>query len=75
MNYGLETVGTDMALLARETEEGKVKFSLRAKEPIRVDEIAKQFGGGGHAQASGITMDGALDACTEQVITAMEEIK
>ena len=73
VNYGLDTVGTEMALLAREAGEGKIKFSLRAKEPARVDETAKQFGGGGHAQASGITMTGTLDDCTEAVLRAMEE--
>ena len=61
------------ALLARETEEGQIKFSLRAKEPCRVDDIAEQFGGGGHPQASGITMDGTLEEATEQVLRAMEE--
>ncbi len=71
VNYGLDTVGTEMALLARETEDGQVKFSLRAKEPCRVDTIAKQFGGGGHPQASGITMTGGLDDCVEKVLRAM----
>ena len=73
VNYGLDTVGTEMALLARETDNGQVKFSLRAKEPCRVDDIAGQFGGGGHPQAAGITMDGELDACVEKVLKAMEQ--
>ncbi len=73
VNYGLDTVGTDMALLARETNDGRIKFSLRAKEPVRVDEVAGLFGGGGHAQASGITMTGNLDETTDQVVKAMEE--
>ena len=73
VNYGLDTKKTEMALLARETEEGQIKFSLRAKEPCRVDDIAEQFGGGGHPQASGITMDGTLEEATEQVLRAMEE--
>ena len=73
VNYGLDTKKTEMALLARETEEGQIKFSLRAKEPCRVDDIAEQFGGGGHPQASGITMEGTLEETTEQVLRAMEE--
>ena len=73
VNYGLDTEGTDMALLARESDSGDIKFSLRAKEPLRVDETARQFGGGGHPQASGITMDGKLDECVERVVRAMEE--
>ena len=72
VNYGLDTAGTEMALLARETEDEQVKFSLRTKEPLTVDDIAAQFGGGGHPQASGITMGGAPDDCIETVLKAME---
>ena len=71
INYGLYTAGTGKALLARETEEGGIKFSLRAIEPFRVDDIAKQFGGGGHPQASGFTIVGTLDGTVEQVLKAM----
>ena len=73
VNYGLDTVGTEMALLAREAGNGKIKFSLRAKESARVDDIARQFGGGGHPQASGIEMTGSLDECVELVVSAMEK--
>ena len=73
VNYGLDTKGTRMAMLARETEEGQIKFSLRTREPFTVNDIAAQFGGGGHPQASGITMDGTLEETTEKVLRAMEE--
>lgn len=72
VNYGLDTRKTEMALLARETDNGQIKFSLRAREPFRVDDIAGQFGGGGHPQASGITMNGTLESCVEQVLQVME---
>ena len=71
VNYGLETTGTEMALLARETEEGRIKFSLRARPPLRVDLIAARLGGGGHAQASGITMEGPIGAAVSRVIREM----
>ncbi len=73
VNYGLDTDGTEMALLAREAENGQIKFSLRAREPFTVNDIAGKFSGGGHPQASGITMNGTLDECTERVLKAMEE--
>ena len=68
VNYGLETTGTRMALLGRETEEGDIKISLRAVEPLRVDEIAVRLGGGGHAQAAGITMEGSLEETVNRVV-------
>ena len=71
VNYGLDTVGTEMSLLAREAGDGKIKFSLRAKEPQRIDDVAQKFGGGGHPQASGITMEGKLDDVVELVLHEM----
>lgn len=72
VNFGLDTVGTRMSLLARETAKaGRIKFSLRAKEPDTVSDVAQEFGGGGHPQAAGITMDGTLDEATEKVLLAM----
>ena len=73
VNYALDTKHTDMAVLARETDSGQVKFSLRARDPFTVNETAMRFGGGGHPQASGITMDGTLDECTEKVLRDLEE--
>ena len=72
VNYGLDTIGTTMALLAREAGDGMIKMSLRAKEPARVDDIAQKFNGGGHEQAAGITMQGTLDEAAERVIAEME---
>jgi len=71
VNYGLETFGTRMALLAREDDHGQIKFSLRAKEPDAVNDVAQEFGGGGHPQAAGITMDGPLDEVVDRVLQAM----
>ena len=70
VNFGLDTVGTEMALLARESAEGRIKVSLRAKERT-ISDIAQRFGGGGHPQASGITMDGELDEAVSRVLDAM----
>ena len=71
VNFGLDTVGTRMALLARSNEDGSVKFSLRAKEPDSVSDVAKSFGGGGHPQAAGITLDGTLDETVSRVLDAL----
>ena len=72
VNYGLDTIGTTMALLAREAGDGMIKMSLRAKEPARVDDVAQKFNGGGHEQAAGITMQGTLDEAAERVLAEME---
>ena len=71
VNFGLNTVGTRFAILAREAAEGGIKLSLRAKEPDTVDDIAGLFGGGGHLQASGIKMAGTLEETVRPVLEAM----
>ena len=73
VNYGLETIGTRMAILARETDDGKIKFSLRARAPLTVDDVAARLGGGGHARAAGINMDGTLEGTVQKVLEAMTE--
>lgn len=71
VNFGMDTAGTRFALLARETPEGKVKLSLRAREPDTVSDVAQAFGGGGHPQASGVTLDGPLSEATDKICRAL----
>ena len=49
--------GVDIGALIEERPDGTFKGSLRAKDPIyRVDLIAAQFNGGGHACAAGLNV-------------------
>ena len=73
VNYGVDIVGVKMAMMAREDADGTVKIALRAIEPTRVDGVAFSLGGGGHAQASGCTVDGPLDAAIDTVLSAMKK--
>ena len=73
VNYGLETIGTRMAVLGRENGDGQIKFSLRARSPLTVDDVAARLGGGGHARAAGISMVGTLEGTLRTVVRAMEE--
>jgi bifunctional oligoribonuclease and PAP phosphatase NrnA len=53
--------GVDVGVLIEEREDGGVKASLRAKDPLcRLDLIAGQFGGGGHACAAGLNQKKGL---------------
>ncbi len=56
--------GVDVGALIEERPDGSVKASLRAKDPaFRLDRVAAQFNGGGHACAAGLTVKpaGAAD--------------
>ncbi|MBQ4265161.1 MAG: DHH family phosphoesterase [Clostridia bacterium] len=72
VNKALEVEGVRMAILATQREDG-VKLSLRAVEPDTVNDIAKQFGGGGHAQAAGVTMHMPMNEAVAAVLAAMKK--
>ncbi len=62
--------GTRMALFFRDLGYGKVKVSFRSTGDVDVNEFARQFGGGGHAKASGALIPGTLDQVRERVVNA-----
>jgi phosphoesterase RecJ-like protein len=69
----LRTVeGVKVAVLFKELEGGRVKVSFRAKEGLKVNELAQSFGGGGHEQAAGCLLSGEL-AEVERLV--LEELK
>ena len=73
VDYAIDLEGVAMAYFARETEDGRVKVSLRALEPWRVDQVAERFGGGGHRLASGLTLDMPLAEVVRVVEGALTE--
>lgn len=52
---------------------GDVKVSLRGKGDVDVSRIAARFGGGGHPNAAGCTVPGALPEVTQAVLAAVRE--
>lgn len=68
INYLLEIEGVEFAALAEERENG-TKFSLRAKEWLNVaEQVAKPFGGGGHAFAAGCSLPMPLEEALAKVL-------
>jgi len=60
VEYARSVEGVRMALLFREISQGRVKVSLRSVGEVDVADFAKQFGGGGHRKAAGLSLEGAL---------------
>ncbi len=57
VDYARSIEGVDVGVLI-ENRDGAIKGSLRAKDPFfRVDQVAKVFGGGGHACAAGLNVE------------------
>ena len=57
VDYARSIEGVEIGVLIEERKDGCFKASLRAKDPVyRVDLVAAQFGGGGHACAAGLNV-------------------
>lgn len=73
VNYGLDVQGVRMCVFAREQPDGQVKLSLRSVAPHRVNGVAQTFGGGGHAQAAGATIEMPLAEAVRTAVARMTE--
>jgi phosphoesterase RecJ-like protein len=65
--------GTRMALFFRDLGHGQVKVSFRSTGSVDVNAFARQFGGGGHAKASGALIHGSLERVRDSVVNAARE--
>lgn len=71
VNWARSLNGVEVGVLVKETREGVIRAGLRSRFTVDVGAIAKQFGGGGHARASGCTMEGPIDQATERLLAAV----
>jgi phosphoesterase RecJ-like protein len=68
VNYALAIGDVEVAVFFRELPDRRFRVSLRSKGGLDVAHIAEDFGGGGHACASGCSVDGPLHAAVESVL-------
>ncbi len=57
-----------LAILFKEIKPGSIRISLRSKGSIDVNQLASNWGGGGHPQAAGFTLKGELKSIEEEVL-------
>jgi phosphoesterase RecJ-like protein len=72
--YPRSIAGVRLALLFRDLGHGKVKISFRSVRGVDANALAKQFGGGGHARASGALVAGGIEEVRERVLSAAREM-
>jgi len=73
INIPLQIRTVEASLLFTEPlDAGPVRVSLRSKGGVDVAKFAEQFGGGGHARASGLKLDGLpFTEARDRVVSAM----
>ena len=62
------------AIVFKESEDGQVDISIRSRPGVDISPIAVHFGGGGHPQAAGSTLQGSLDQVIPKVLSKAKQV-
>lgn len=73
VNYPRSVAGVEVAIFFRQLDERTYKVGFRSKGAVNVAALAQAFGGGGHHNAAGGTVDGTLDEVKQVVYRAVNE--
>lgn len=75
INEAMRLASVDVAILLTETPQetgpdaDRIRVSLRSRRRVDVAQLARQFGGGGHARAAGLRDNGDLDSLKTRLVT------
>ncbi len=72
VNYPRSIAGVEVAFTAREVGFQEYKISFRSRGTVNVAALAAEFGGGGHHNAAGCRLQGALPDLIEQVFAIID---
>lgn len=61
-------------VLLRELDDSHVRVSLRSKPELDLTPIVKSLGGGGHANAAGVSWNGSLEEIKGRIIDLLTEL-
>jgi phosphoesterase RecJ-like protein len=72
VNYLISILGVRAAVFLRELPAGnRFRLNLRSKGSVDVAEVAERFGGGGHRNASGCTIDGPITQAAPLLVSEL----
>lgn len=66
--------GVDVAIFYSEMGEGLFKLSLRSKDRVNVEQVARVFGGGGHMNAAACRVEGDFPEVHRRVLDAVRSV-
>jgi len=73
VDYPRKVKGSRVAVYFRQDGNKAFKLSLRSKDNVDVQKIAKSFGGGGHKAAAGCKVNGTLEEVQKKVFSAVRK--
>jgi phosphoesterase RecJ-like protein len=73
VDYSLFLKGAEVGVLFTQKNDSKTKVSLRSQNSFDVSALARTFGGGGHRNAAGCTVNQDLNSTKELILKKVEE--
>jgi len=73
VNYSLFLKGAEVGVLFRQKSKSLTKVSLRSQNSFDVSSLARIFGGGGHRNAAGCTLNQDLNSAKELILKKIKE--
>src|SRR5438445_10253111 len=73
VNYPLSVGEVEATALFKECSAGVYRTSLRSKGDVNVAKVAEQFGGGGHRNAAGCTLEGSWDEVEQKIVPLLQD--
>jgi bifunctional oligoribonuclease and PAP phosphatase NrnA len=73
INLPLTVKEIEAVLFFKQDEGEQYRVSMRSKGAIDIGAVAKEFGGGGHKNAAGCTVNGAVDALQKLFVEKIAE--
>ncbi|NLG80572.1 MAG: bifunctional oligoribonuclease/PAP phosphatase NrnA [Firmicutes bacterium] len=75
VNYPRMVKGVEVALLFRESAEGKIRVGMRSRGDFDVSALAEVFNGGGHSRAAGCSVEAtSLEDARQAVLRKVYEM-
>jgi phosphoesterase RecJ-like protein len=72
-SLGQEIGGVRLVVFGVERSRGRVKISLRSDGSVDINQLAVEYGGGGHPSAAGATIEGKLAKVMAEVVEKIKE--
>ncbi|MCR4408448.1 MAG: bifunctional oligoribonuclease/PAP phosphatase NrnA [Anaerolineae bacterium] len=72
-NFLITANEAEIAVVFSQQTDGRIEVGMRSVPSVDVSTVALDFGGGGHPQAAGFSINGSLGEVREQVIAALKQ--
>ena len=74
VNYALSVEGVRVCALFKQERDQLYRISLRSRGDEDVSSVAQHFGGGGHRNAAGMSLEGPFEDVRNQVVDRLRAL-